>query len=296
MAQNPWRVPDWRWLRAQDIAHGGRPATPRRDGVTSTTQIHKAARFYKALQRCGNEEQLQMKLAEQIPIMFWAHYLYDQPHNPMRWSIEARILAGETDWEIAGRIGCCEEIIQTYEALFFNVRGKLNRTDYIFNVVLKDAVMRGLHEREKDLLWKLMAYIGGSHVLDAVINPLGNPQWVDSPDDIPAFFQDVAIGVIKKKATIAAVSVPINSKTEMKLIKAFGKFVELERSTDSQGKTTYLIISGIGAMLDSLPFRVASRKPARPQVEPLSEYDQGAADLRQDEFKCVAAGHSLSGR
>src|ERR1700733_7068434 len=112
MTQNPCRLPDWRWLRAQDIAHGGPPATVRRDGTTSATLIHRAVRFYKSLQSCDSEER-QIKLAEQTPIVFWAHYLYDQLHNPMRWSIEARILAGETDREIATRIGCSEEIIQT---------------------------------------------------------------------------------------------------------------------------------------------------------------------------------------
>src|ERR1700733_5058202 len=191
MAQNPLRVPDWRWLRAQDIAHGGPPVTVRQDGATSATLIRRAARFYKALQGCDSDER-QMKLAWERPDMFWAHYMYDQLHNPMRWSIEARILAGETDREIATRIGCSEEIIQAYEALFFNVRDKLNRTDYILNVVLKDAVLRGLHEREKDLLWKLVAYTGGSHLLDAVINPLVNPRWITNPDDIPAYLQDVS--------------------------------------------------------------------------------------------------------
>jgi len=294
MAQNPSRVPDWRWLRAQDIAHGGPPATVRRDGTTSTTLIRKATQFYKAWKRCDSDER-QMKLAERAPIVFWAHYLYAQPDHPLRWSVEARILAGETDREIARRIGCGEEIIQLYEALFFNVREKLNCTDYIFNVVLKDAVLRGLHEREKDLLWKLMAYLGGSHLLDAVINPLVNPHWITNPDDIPAFLQDVSINVIKKKAAIAALCVPINSQTCMKLIKALGKFVKIERSMDSQGKISDQITNGIGDMLDRLPFRVGSMKAAKAQARPLLEYDQGAAELRQGGFKCMAAGYSLPG-
>src|ERR1700733_714102 len=207
MAQNPCRVPDWRWLRAQDIFHGGPPATVRLDGATSATLIHRAARFFKALQGCDCEER-QMKLAWERPDMFWAHYLYDQPDHPMRWSIEARILAGESDREIARRIGCSEEIIQIYEALFFNVRDKLNPKDYIFNVVLKDAVLRGLREREKDLLWKLVAYTGGSYMLDAVINPLVTPRWIYSSEEILEFFQESAINVIKKKTAIAALSIP----------------------------------------------------------------------------------------
>ena len=145
MTHNPCRVPAWRWLRAQDHAHGGLPTTVQRDGATSTVLIRRAARFCKELQNCDGDERLLMKLAEQKPTLFWAHYLYYQPDHPLRWTVEARILAGESDLKIARRIGCGVEIIQTYEALFFNVREKLKRTDYIFNVVLKGVVVRGLH-------------------------------------------------------------------------------------------------------------------------------------------------------
>jgi hypothetical protein len=48
-------------------------------------------------------------------------------------------------------------------------------------------------------------------------------------------------------------------------------------------------------MLDSLPFRVGSTKPAKTQAGLLPGYDQGAAELRQDELMCVAAGYSLPG-
>jgi hypothetical protein len=293
LTQNPWREPNWRWLRSQHIAHGGPTATVRRDGAASTTLILRAARFYKALQGCAEDEQSLMKLAWQMPALFWAHYLYDQPHNPARWAVEAHILAGESDLEIARRIGCGVEIVEIYESLYFNVRDKLNRSDYIFTVVLKDAVLRGLQEREKDLLWKLVAYTCGRRVLDAVMHPLVIPQWIESPDDIPAFFHDVAIGVVKKKAAIAALTIPINDKTEMKLIKAFNIFEKLERSSDSQGNATAQITQGIGATLDILPFRVGSTKAAKAQAGPLSEYDQAAVELRQNELMCVAAGYSL---
>ncbi len=251
MAQNPCRVPAWRWLRAQHIAHGGPVATVRRDGSTSAVQIGRATRFYKALQNCDGDERQLMKLAEQMPALFWAHYLYDQPDHPVRWEVEARILAGESDLEIARRVGCGVEIIQNYEALFFNVRDKLKRTDYIFTVVLSDAITRDLHGREKDLLWKQVAYTFGSRVLDALINPLVNPQWVASPDDIPDFYQDLAIGVVKKKAAIAALCIPINDKTRTKLIRGFGKFVKLERSTNRQDDVIDQINKGMGAMLDT---------------------------------------------
>jgi hypothetical protein len=48
-------------------------------------------------------------------------------------------------------------------------------------------------------------------------------------------------------------------------------------------------------MLDSLPFRVGSTNAAKAQAGPLSEYYQGAVELRQEGIMCLAAGYSLPG-
>jgi hypothetical protein len=64
----------------------------------------------------------------------------------------------------------------------------------------------------------------------------------------------------------------------------------------SQGKATDQIINGIGAMLDSLPFRLCSTKAAKAQTGTLLENDQGTAEFRQGELMCIAAGYSLPGQ
>jgi hypothetical protein len=144
---------------------------------------------------------------------------------------QARVLAGESDEEIAYKVGTDPEIINAYINVFFDVRGKMNHTDYMVNVVMADAVTRGLQERHYDLLWKLLGYHGGTHVLNAVINKFTHTDRPDNPQGVSNFFQDFAVNAIKYKAAIAALTVQANTHTQLPLIDSYVKYIEIERST-----------------------------------------------------------------
>jgi hypothetical protein len=132
LAQNPCRVPDWRWLRAVEWLDGGPTPTGRRDGTESAKWIKRLARFLQAYRQCGDNQQLLCRLALEYPAMFWAHYLYHtESIQRARFAVEARIMARQSDREIVRCVGCLEETIAAYEAIFFHVRDQLDNKDYI---------------------------------------------------------------------------------------------------------------------------------------------------------------------
>jgi hypothetical protein len=207
---------------------------------------------------------------------------------PTRWSIEARVVAQESDEEIAQKLGTDPGVINAYVNTFFDVRGKLTNMDYVINVIMADAVVRGLQERHYDLLWKMMAFNGGSHVLDAVINkfiPIVKP---DSPDGVGGFFQDSAINMMKYKASLASLTVPVNTHTQLPLIDSFVKYVEVERTTDNATKAQHSIIDNIGAMLTAMPVKIGTKLDSA-DVKMLP-FDNGPAELRGDEMLIIASG------
>lgn len=160
--------------------------------------------------------------------------------------------------------------------------------DYVINVIMADAVVRGLQERHYDLLWKMMAFNGGSHVLDAVINkfiPIVKP---DSPDGVGGFFQDSAINMMKYKASLASLTVPVNTHTQLPLIDSFVKYVEVERTTDNATKAQHSIIDNIGAMLTAMPVKIGTKLDSA-DVKMLP-FDNGPAELRGDEMLIIASG------
>ena len=224
--------------------------------------------------------------------MFWAHSIWLEEKAPTRWAIEARILAGESDKEIAERMGVDEDVIQAYEAVFFNVRELLLKRDYIVNVVMADAVTRGLTERQYDLLWKLFGYHGGTYVLDAVISKFSVTEKPPRPEAVGAFFQEFAVNTVKHKAAIATLTIPINTHTQIALIESFVKYVEIEKNSENAGKAHSTIVENIGAMMAALPFKVGTKLDSVDAK--MLPYDDSAAELTSAELMTVAAGGKLS--
>jgi hypothetical protein len=291
LRDNPRRSPSWRWLRAVNIDAGGPKASRKLDGADGFKWVRRASRLKRHFELAGNRPQALYALHHRDPELFWAHSLWAEDKTPSRWAIEARVLAGETDAEIAAKVGTTPEVIDAYINVFFDVREKMAHTDYVVNVVMGDAVTRGLQERHYDLLWKLMGYHGGPMVLDAVINrfcPVSRPQ---NPENVSGFFQDFAISAMKYKAALATLTVQANTHTQLPLIDSFAKYVEIERTTENATKAQVSIVENIGAMLTALPFRVGTKLDS--EAIKMVPFDSGAAELNNSEMIIVATGGKL---
>lgn len=289
---SPRRAPNWRWQRAVQIDAGGPKATRALDGEDGFAFIRRALRFKRHLDRASADHNALCALIHRDADLFWAHDMWAADKAPTRWAVEARILAGETDEEIAAKIGTDPGVIAVYANVFFDVREKMQHTDYVVNVIMADAVTRGLQERHYDLLWKLLGFQGGPHVLNAVINrftPVNKP---DAAEGVSGFFQDFAIATMKYKAALAALTVQANTHTQLPLIDSFVKYVEIERTTENSTKAQATIVENIGAMLTALPFRVGTKLDS--EAIKMVPFDSGAAELNNAEMMVIASGGKLS--
>jgi hypothetical protein len=286
------RAPHWRWLRATEIDAGGHKATKRLDGGDGFLWIRRALRFKRRYGPASGSSTGLYALMLRDTQLFWAHSLWAEEKNPTRWAVEARVLAGETDQQIADKVGTDIDVITTYINVFFDVRAKLDHTDYVTQVVMGDAVTRGLQERHYDLLWKLIGYRGGPHVLDAVLNRSPSLHKPTSADDVGVFFQDFAVNSLKYKAALAALTVPVNTHTQLPLIDAYVKCVEIERNMDNAAKAQTSIVDNIGVMLTSLPFKIGTKLDSAPAK--MLPFDEGSAELRGDEMMILASGGKIA--
>jgi hypothetical protein len=292
LRDNPRRAPNWRWLRAVQIDTGGPRATRAVDGEAGFAWIRRASRMKRRYEKAGNRPDALYRLIQYDRDMFWAHSMWLDEKSPMRWAIEACVLAGMTSQQIAAKIGTNAEIIEAYENVFFDVRDRLNDKLYVVNVVMADAVTRGISERQYDLLWKLFGYQGGPYVLESVISkcsPIAKPE---KPEDVGQFFQDFAVNTVKHKAAVATLTVPINTHTQLAIIDSFVQYVQIEKNSENAGKAQSTIVENIGAMLGALPFRIGTKLESA--AEKMLPYDDGAAELRNDELMIVAAGGKLT--
>jgi hypothetical protein len=288
---NPRRAPHWRWLRAVQIDSGGPTAKKSLDGPEGYRWIRRALRVKRRVDRANQRPDALYAAMLRDEDIFWAHAIWTEEKMPTRWAIEARVLAEETDEEIAEKLGARPEVVTAYVNVFFDVREKLCNKDYVLNVIMADAVSRGLQERHYDLLWKMLGYNGGPHVLDAAMSRCVAINKPNSPDAVSGFFQDFAINSMKYKAAIATLTVPVTPHTQLSLIDSFVKYVEVERTTDSASKAQTSIVENIGAMLTALPFKIGTKIDSVDAK--MLPFDNQAAELRHDEMMIVATGGKL---
>lgn len=286
------RFPHWRWARACEIDAGGHKTTRQIDGPDGFTWIRRALRTKRHIERAANRPDAMYAAMLRDREMFWAHSIWAEDKNQTRWALEARVLAGETNEQIAEKLGSDPGIIDAFVNVFFDVRSKMQHLDYVHTVILGDAVTRGLQERHYDLLWKMMALHGGPFVLDAIISRCPTIPKPTNADEVGGFLQDFAISTMKYKAALASVTIPVNTHTQLPLIEAFVKYVEVERTTDNAMKAQTSIVDNIGTMLTSLPFKIGTKLDS--EGAKMLPFDNGAAELRSNEMMIIAAGGEIS--
>jgi hypothetical protein len=285
------RFPHWRWARACEIDAGGQKTTRQLDGPEGFTWIRRALRTKRHIERAAGRQDALYAAMLRDREMFWAHAIWAEDKNQTRWALEARVLAGESDEEIAEKLGSEPGIVNAFINVFFDVRPKLRHLDYVQTVIMGEAVTRGVQERHYDLLWKMMGLQGGPHVLDAVISRGPAVAKPTSADEVGTFLQDFAISTMKYKAALASVTIPINTHTQLPLIEAFVKYVEIERNSDNAMKAQTSIVDNIGMMLTNLPFKIGTKLDS--EGAKMLPFDNGATELRSTEMMIIASGGQI---
>jgi hypothetical protein len=190
------RPVDWRWHLAGRLAQGALVPDSWVD------QHILAARDFQVLLADAGEADLEY-LAEWMPGLFTAHSLYQRGPDPVRFEVEARILAKESFDSIARKCQLSVPAITAYEALFFNVLDRLGVISYITHIVIGPKLHEGLTPSDIDVLWKFYGYHGGSHVLDQLIYGQNDTQQPTCAAEVGRFIGADISATLAQKAAIA---------------------------------------------------------------------------------------------
>lgn len=161
---NPIRSVDWRWQRAMRLTENHKRLTHRLDD----NETLAAAKFIRASGRCQTDKE-NARLATKMPSVAAAQAIHvSEPAR--RIEIQMRLLAGQSPAEIAERLGCATASIDMYEALFYNVRDRLEATFYILGCAIGWQAITPSHKAmEAEAAIKMIAYFGGPVILDAIL-------------------------------------------------------------------------------------------------------------------------------
>jgi hypothetical protein len=173
--RNPSRPVDYRWRAAVSAVVDRRPLPWWHDPETAAAvdYLRERDQTTVAPERLGGH----------WPGLLAAHRLSGDD-GPQRWEVQARLLSGQTEDEIAARSGLTPDTVRWFEALFFRVRDRLHARDWVAAQVLGGRQWCGFAREQLGKVWMLLGYNAGPHVLDAVVavtrdRPL--PAWVRAP-------------------------------------------------------------------------------------------------------------------
>lgn len=292
-SKHPMRSPSWKWERTIGIVNGTQPKTTRRfDGDDAYPWIKRACKFYRGLRTATSMADV-TRLGERYHDIYWAHDIFETPTD-LKSVIDAHVLARVSPAVIAGRTHVDVGVIEAYEQLFFDVRPLLNNEFYILYAVLGQNYQNMKPDVDYTVLWKCYAYYAGPYVLKMLISKFSPNSWIDDSDKVGSGIQDDMINIMKLKTSISAKTVPVNGRTQLGLLNAFIKFVEVEKSGESQEASTQLLLSGVEQMYTSMRINIAGRDPnagyTAIDTGLVGIYDKGGVELRYDELMDVAGG------
>ena len=221
LPDDPFLPPDWRWRRARFLYDRRLWCRPNDDKYV------EAAKMFLYVEAGCKKPVDHQDLMARYPGIYWAEKIHRE-ENPVRWAIEAFLLSGAHTSQIAEWTKTSVETSFWYEKLFFNVAPYLQNELYIINVVMGEAVQRGVTERDYDILWKMLGYGAGPILLRAYMRPFLGSRVTD-PDQTNAAYVNAHFRQILRKSATAALTVPVHNHHEV-IFNAFHRIQELEQA------------------------------------------------------------------
>ena len=164
---DPARKPDSRYRRVLElIEHRPRPL---RCKVWDDDCVRDMWKFL--LGQRARSARRRTQLASQFPAQAAALEIYERADPDQRLDLECRILAGQTDREIACHMGLTAATVAVYEQAFFCVRDRLTCLDWIHTTALDSGCRNGLTVIERQM--KARAFAAGPDGIDRLLT--GDP-------------------------------------------------------------------------------------------------------------------------
>lgn len=236
--KDPARSPSWRWDLVGSIMSGPAVSEPK----VRDRWIRKGIELWKLRHRPAEVA------GTSLEPVWMAHriYLWD---NPSRWLLEARILAGQSDDEIAGKLGVDRRTVAAYEALFFNVRDRLDNPDYIMGAAI-GTISATISHGNMEPLWKLYAYFGGPVMLEHLAYNFPGGR-ANSAMDLQSLARDLIGASLEVRALVASRVMKVTNRQAIPIINTY-----LKLTAPEDAGSTNRTLDTIGRILDSIEVKV----------------------------------------
>lgn len=292
---NPFRPPIWRYMRVLARQRDGKRVP---DARSADQYIRAGLRFLKAWEAITDATDnasladRRLHLFPHYPGMYCAYEIFQHPDERVRHGIEARILARQTDDEIAHEACVLPEAVEWYEAMFFNVRDRLDNRDYISRQVLGGTAAAGLMEMA-GLACKFFAYFAGPVVLDAVMHAYDQATRTPNKGQKTNNFFDDHFGTHARRCAAEKVThFQPNSYNIIQLFELHMHLMEQARLAQQEGVQANNLESNLTKMLEAVQWCVGSDQQQVLAGSAIAGYVGQTRELRVDEQYALSRGET----
>lgn len=240
-------LPHWRWQEAERICDDPTGARSTDDPV-----IQAAATY------------LLSDDASRFPLIEAARKIFESD-GVLRAEIEARILAGQDDAEIAEKCNIPPELVAVYESLFFFVRRYLHAEDWLMSKVVGFAHLRGFQNHEVRQFWSWAATAGGPVVVDCLIWAMRDTIRSGGKATLATYLRDNAAASPKLQGFVAINAIPADEGNQWLL--EFGN--QVLEAQESPSKEQALSVLRSETIRCARTYLQTGRMPDPPTRNPL---------------------------
>lgn len=288
-AKHPSIRPDWRFARVLEIIN--HTPMPLRSKIFDDHYVRVMRKFMLANRRL--EPEGQKALFKKFPGPYHALALHeDITGADTRLFVQSRLLAKQTNAEIADATGLLPTAIVWYEKIFFGVRDRIKNRDWILRHVLGPAEKRQVSNAELPI--KLMAYFGGSAVLNFMLSGARDVEAPQTPEEVIAYVMDYATDGICRRAAMAVYTSEVNKYNQEQLMDMARQVKADTKAKEDETDRQEVVATAIRHTIEAIHFIKGDMAVdfLRKHQPALLEFDNAAVELRDQQIYGVVTGNT----
>lgn len=227
----------WRWNRIVLLGEGGEKPLKSDDSVIHRgyafwVENEKLSKIRGKAERAKANEALQREYFDCKVAFEW----YKEADFE-RWAVEALVVAQSDPSYIAEQTGAPQSAVEMYEALFFDVRDRLDRELLVRGSLLAPSLVNGAPENDSDMFWKQIAYEKGGEMVKELW------RMPDAISDVTHMLSGIAIGRMVRNAAAAQFVRKVDKHTASDITNEFNamRAIEKEEAAGSDKMLQHLV-------------------------------------------------------
>jgi hypothetical protein len=187
---------------------------------------------------CRHEE-----VRTKSPDVARAHQIHFSPDLETRQILEARLLTAESVDHIAQRFAISPKVVEYFEALFFHVRDRRGNRDWVRATILRPPPAAGddilMTAEQRGYAYRVFAFHGGPLALDSVMSAMKTSPMPVRWEDVDDWLDDALVDIVRVRAAIAALVLPINNRNAIRFIKLATRMYKRSAPECAQGLSDF---------------------------------------------------------